>query len=146
VALGREHPIARAKGAVGFGDLTVTVGPAPAVRAARVDELVVRAGAVLPDISGLGRIPGIRDVAPVSRHAVYGASGRVGGAGEIKDPPVSREAPVVAIVVREVALTVVGAVDRDIETAPDEELVLVANHQIAVGCVEEDLVAATPET
>src|SRR5262249_55720547 len=58
--------------------------------------------------------------------------------GEPEHPPVDSEAPVVAVVVVQASLAVVGPHQREIVSDPDHDLVGTLHHQVAGGRIDVD--------
>ncbi|MNV17569.1 hypothetical protein D3C71_1083620 [compost metagenome] len=100
--------------------------------------------AVRADVAAAGRVPGVDRLGPVAIGAREGASGRSRCAGRQHNLLAEgSHAPVVAVVVAEQALAVVGAYGLDVESAAHEDIVTPLQHEVAVGDVDKGLLAAS---
>ncbi|MEM8917434.1 MAG: hypothetical protein AAGE37_01135 [Pseudomonadota bacterium] len=137
--LGNPPAVSDAMSAIQLGLLCISIGPGPRIGA--VNELVVRSATALGNIGRLACIPGIQiDCAVLPRMTDIGSS-CIEGTFNLIDSLIGALAPVVAIFVGEIALAVVRPRDPDIRTRADKKLVLLVDHQIAVGRIKEQLFA-----
>lgn len=101
------------------------------------------AGAFRADVGVACGVPGVEGLGAVAVGAQEGAAGGTEHAGgQAQALAEGGDGPVVDVVVVEQALAVVGAQGGDVEAGPGEQVVAVLEDEVAVGGVDEDLLAA----